>query len=225
VQHVKRHRTAVIIDRYPLWLDAVAQVMARSDVEVVGRTTSPDHVIDLILEHHPDVVVTEIDLGEPEIDPEGWIERIRGAVPGLKVIILSTCDDVGHIDAALAAGAAAYVVKTAHADDFAAAVRQAFTHSIYFSTVGVSASPSPARAGVDDTRGLTRRELEILQLVAEGHTNAQLAKMLWVTEQTVKFHLSNIYRKLDVANRTEASRWAQVQGLLPDPAASHANAI
>jgi DNA-binding CsgD family transcriptional regulator len=53
-----------------------------------------------------------------------------------------------------------------------------------------------------------------LRLVAEGHSNAQLARMLWVTEQTVKFHLSNIYRKLDVANRTEASRWAQIHGLL-----------
>ena len=63
--------------------------------------------------------------------------------------------------------------------------------------------------------GLTRRELEILTLVAEGHSNAQLARMLWVTEQTVKFHLSNIYRKLNVSNRTEASRWAQVHGLLP----------
>ena len=53
---------------------------------------------------------------------------------------------------------------------------------------------------------MTRRELEILQLVAEGYSNSQLAKMLWVTQQTVKFHLSNIYRKLDVVHRTEASR-------------------
>jgi DNA-binding CsgD family transcriptional regulator len=65
-----------------------------------------------------------------------------------------------------------------------------------------------------DDAGLTRRELEILKLVAEGDSNAQLAKMLWVTEQTVKFHLSNIYRKLGVSNRTEASRWAQLHGLL-----------
>jgi DNA-binding CsgD family transcriptional regulator len=72
---------------------------------------------------------------------------------------------------------------------------------------------------VDDSPGLTRRELEILRLVAEGHSNAQVARMLWVTEQTVKFHLSNIYRKLDVANRTEASRWAQRNGLLQDSAA------
>ena len=65
-----------------------------------------------------------------------------------------------------------------------------------------------------DEFGLTRRELEILQLVAEGDSNAQLAKMLWITEQTVKFHLSNIYRKLGVSNRTEAARWAQLHGLL-----------
>ena len=62
--------------------------------------------------------------------------------------------------------------------------------------------------------GLTKRELEILRLVASGSSNSQMAKLLWVTEQTVKFHLSNIYRKLDVANRTQASRWAQVNGLL-----------
>jgi DNA-binding CsgD family transcriptional regulator len=65
-----------------------------------------------------------------------------------------------------------------------------------------------------DVPELTKRELEILRLVSEGHSNSQLAKMLWVTEQTVKFHLSNIYRKLDVANRTEASRWAQVHGVI-----------
>jgi DNA-binding CsgD family transcriptional regulator len=78
--------------------------------------------------------------------------------------------------------------------------------------------PQPAAYGIDPSRsGLTRRELEILRLVAEGHSNAQLARMLWVTEQTVKFHLSNIYRKLDVGNRTEASRWAQLNGLLGQP--------
>ena len=68
---------------------------------------------------------------------------------------------------------------------------------------------------MESTADLTRREVEILRLVAEGHSNAQLARMLWVTEQTVKFHLSNVYRKLDVSNRTEASRWAQLNGLLP----------
>ena len=61
---------------------------------------------------------------------------------------------------------------------------------------------------------LTRRESEILRLVAEGKPNQQIAGDLWITEQTVKYHVSNIYRKLEVANRTEASRWAQLHGLL-----------
>jgi DNA-binding NarL/FixJ family response regulator len=130
--------------------------------------------------------------------------------------VLSAHHDTGHIDAALAAGASAYVLKTAHPDDVASAVRQAFDHSVFMSGAFPTA---PARAATESARrgtpgGLTRRELEILKLVAEGHSNAALARMLWVTEQTVKFHLSNIYRKLDVSNRTEASRWAQLNGLL-----------
>src|SRR5205807_6268420 len=75
--------------------------------------------------------------------------------------------------------------------------------------------PPVAAGDEDENVALTRREREILALVAEGHSNRDLARMLWVTEQTVKFHLSNIYRKLDVANRTEASRWAQLHDLLP----------
>ena len=70
-------------------------------------------------------------------------------------------------------------------------------------------------ASDDPLAALTRRELEILRLAAEGFSNAQIAKSLWVTEQTVKFHLSNIYRKVGVGNRTEASRWAQRHGVLP----------
>ena len=96
-----------------------------------------------------------------------------------------------------------------------AAIRQTFELSIYLARPAPVAPAEPAeRALPPDAPRLTRRELEILRLAADGHSNAQLARMLWVTEQTVKFHLSNIYRKLDVSNRTEASRWAQRHGLL-----------
>ena len=107
------------------------------------------------------------------------------------------------------------------ADDLASAIRQAFDHSIYLAR-GHNGKRQRARESIEEAWGLTRRELEILTLVAEGHSNAQLARMLWVTEQTVKFHLSNIYRKLNVANRTEASRWAQLHGILPDAPGTHA---
>ena len=108
------------------------------------------------------------------------------------------------------------VFKTAEQEDLASAIRQVFERSIYLAGEGIAPLPTlPDPQAESAARELTRRELEILRLVAEGYSNSQLAKMLWVTEQTVKFHLSNIYRKLDVANRTEASRWAQVHGLLP----------
>jgi DNA-binding CsgD family transcriptional regulator len=98
----------------------------------------------------------------------------------------------------------------------ASAVRQAFAHSVFTADSDLAAAVEPVAAPARKERpgGLTKRELEILKLVAEGHSNAGLARMLWVTEQTVKFHLSNVYRKLDVSNRTEASRWAQLNGLL-----------
>ena len=206
-------RTAVVLDQHPIWLEAARSILERIDVTVVGTTTDPDELLDLVSTHHPDVLITSIELDDPDVD---GIECLRRAVErqaSLRTIVLSEYDDTEHIDAALNAGAIAYVLKTAHPDDFAAAIRQSFEHSVFMA--GAHAPQSERTETMGDTRGLTRRELEILRLVAEGHSNAQLAKMLWVTEQTVKFHLSNIYRKLDVSNRTEAGRWAQVQGLLP----------
>ncbi len=154
-------------------------------------------------------------MAEGDIDGITCIAQAREAVPDLRVVVVSSLTSVEHIDRALAAGAAAYVVKTAHPDDLATAVRQAFQPSVYF--------PAPRVLGGGGSRTrrtcsrLTPREREILRLVAEGHSNATLAKMLWVTQQTVKFHLSNVYRKLGVSNRTEAARWAQLNGLLPPP--------
>ncbi len=208
-----KETTAVLLDPYPLWLEALEQVLARNNVEVVGRTTDPARAVSLVEELQPSVLVAE-----PGTDNLGAIREACERAPGLKAIVLSSTTDPAHIDAAFAAGAVAYVLKTAHQDDIRVAIRQAFEHSVFVPAptyAGNGGAATPVRAvATDAVAALTKRELEILQLVAEGHSNSQLARILWVTEQTVKFHLSNIYRKLDVANRTEASRWAQLNGLL-----------
>jgi DNA-binding NarL/FixJ family response regulator len=212
-------RTAVLVDQHPLWLDTVAQVVGRVNVEVVAKATSSSAALALVEELNPHLLITGIKMSDGEIDGLTLLRKARERDPELRAIVLSMYDDSQHIEAAFAAGAAAYVLKTAHPDDLTSAIRQAFDHSIYLA--GARPTVTPAPVPIDDSPGLTRRELEILQLVAEGHSNAELARMLWVTEQTVKFHLSNIYRKLNVANRTEASRWAQLRGLLasaPAPA-------
>jgi DNA-binding NarL/FixJ family response regulator len=205
-------RTAVLVDQYPLWLDTVEQLVSRVEVDVLAKETTTSGALAKLEELEPGLLITGIKMEEGEADGIALVRQATERYADLKAVVLSMYDDSQHIEAAFAAGAVAYVLKTAHPDDLTSTIRQAFEHSIYLA--GVRPMAAPPAAQLDDSPGLTRRELEILRLVAEGHSNAELARMLWVTEQTVKFHLSNIYRKLDVANRTEASRWAQVHGLL-----------
>lgn len=202
-------RHGVLFDSQPLWLDAVERVLAGIAIEVVGSTTSADEAFALVAEHRPELFVVGLSQDQEGVDT---IRRARDLSPGTRVVALATEDDAARVEAAFDAGATAYVLKTVHPADLASAVRQAFGNSVYFAGSPLRRRPQPAPE--PSNVALTRRETEILRLAAEGYSNGQLARMLWVTEQTVKFHLSNIYRKLDVSNRTEASRWAQVHGLL-----------
>ena len=205
-------RTAVVLDEQPLWLEAMEQLLDRVGMRVAGKTTDPREALELVVAHDPDVLLADYGVKSGDLDVIECLRRAHELRPELKTVVLSGTNEPHQIEAAFAAGASAFCVKTAAQDDLMAAIRQSFEVSIYLAH-SVSA---PRREPVvsSDVAELTPRELEILRLVAEGHSNARLAKMLWVTEQTVKFHLSNIYRKLDVANRTEASRWAQLHGLL-----------
>src|SRR5690242_8806877 len=206
-------RTAVVLDQQPLWLDAMEQLLKRAGVNIVGKTTEPAEALGLVEHHRPDILLTDYSVSDDELDAIECVRRAQEAHPELKTVVLSATDQPQQIQAAFAAGASVFCVKTADQEDLTAAIRQAFEASIYLAHSAAAAVPVEQDVAAE-TPELTRREFEILQLVAEGHSNSQLAKMLWVTEQTVKFHLSNIYRKLDVANRTEASRWAQIHGLL-----------
>jgi DNA-binding NarL/FixJ family response regulator len=216
-----QHRIAVLFDPHPLWLDAVESILRSIDVSVVGRTTTPEEALELVVEKEPDILICETETLSDGMSGSALIRACRERLGTLRVIVLGASRDHVDIDAAFDAGALAYAVKTAHPEDVAATVRQTFDHTIFLansaSTNGSAPSSRPPVAAggeVDEDVALTRREREILALVAEGHSNRELARMLWVTEQTVKFHLSNIYRKLDVANRTEASRWAHRNGLV-----------
>jgi DNA-binding NarL/FixJ family response regulator len=211
-------RTAVLFDPHPLWLEAVEGLLARLDVAVIEKTTRLEQALEAVERHHPDLLITEITTPDAA-DAGEAIRTAKATSPQLRVIVLSTHSEPRYVDVALAAGALAYVIKTAHREDLLTTIRQAFENSVFFARSGDLAAPSRAApAAADNGAGdLTKREVEILRLVAEGRSNSEVAKALWVTEQTVKFHLSNIYRKLNVANRTQASRWAQTRGLFAAP--------
>jgi DNA-binding NarL/FixJ family response regulator len=216
-------RSAVILDSQLLWLEAVECVLSRADVEVVGKATTAEEALSLLAEVRADVFVIGVSAGDRDFDGLRCLQLAQEVAPGVQCVVLSTASDPEQIHAVLEAGAVAYVFKSAHPDDLTSAVRQVFDHSVYLAQASVAlplrkvnndkvAHNDKVAPEVDE---LTNREREILRLMSEGHSNAQLASMLWITEQTVKFHLSNVYRKLNVANRTEAARWAQLQGLLP----------
>jgi DNA-binding NarL/FixJ family response regulator len=214
-------RSALVLDRHPLWLSQLARVLERSRFEVVGTTTSEARALRLLRQYQADVLVFE---PEACTSPcSRFLAAARSAAPTLRAVAVSAVDDPEAIRVTLESGAWAYVVKDADPQDVAAAVRQAFSQSIHLAgsawdrgvAAEVTAPPRPVGIGLSV---LTRREREILALATEGRSNAAIARELWVTEQTVKFHLSNIYRKLGVANRTAASRWAHEHGIETAPA-------
>ncbi|MFL6021627.1 MAG: LuxR C-terminal-related transcriptional regulator [Gaiellaceae bacterium] len=215
-------RTAVILDGHPLWVEALTRLLTELKVKVVGATASPVEALDLIAEHEPALFIAEYDALERSDEGLGLLRQAGSRDADLYSVVLATHDDPARIEDAFVAGASMYCVKTAATEDLASAIRQAFQRSIYHAGVRRRSEPTVIAVASEPAPALTKREIEILRLVAEGHSNSQLAQMLWVTEQTVKFHLSNIYRKLDVANRTEASRWAQRHGLLVETPAQSA---
>jgi DNA-binding NarL/FixJ family response regulator len=153
----------------------------------------------------PDVVLVD-DMREPE----HTLERVREAAahaPDAKALLLTLRMDEEWLDEAFSAGAHAVVCKSVHPVSLGTLLRE-----ISHGTFAMRHHSRSLPAAVADCP-LTSRELEILKLVAEGYTNGRVARELWVTEQTVKFHLSNTYRKLGVSNRTEASRYAHLNAL------------
>jgi DNA-binding NarL/FixJ family response regulator len=201
----------LIADDHPLTLQGIRRVLEDvEDIEVVGEAEYGSQVLPLIGQTNPDVVM--LDIRMPQLDGLACLDRIREHHPKVKVVMLSAYTDKDHIAAALKRGASAYIAKTVNPLDLASALRQAFDGTVYTTYV---AAESDSHAATD--LGLTEREISMLQAVARGLSNQAIGREYWVTEQTVKFHLGNIYRKLGVTNRTEATRYAYENGLLDSP--------
>jgi len=209
-------RTAVLLDPHPLWLGALQRVLGSIGIEVVATTSQPEEAVELVATHRPDILVAEMRTGNGALSGAQFVRAVRERVSAVRVVALAASANPSDIESAFQAGAVAYVLKSAHPEDVAATIRQTFDHSVFLPRVVVNDrthTPAPAE-DPEELSELTRREREILALVAQGFSNKDLARQLWVTEQTVKFHLSNVYRKLDVANRTEAAHWAYRHGLV-----------
>ena len=183
------------------------------DVEVVGVAANGAEAVTVAVDTSPDVVL--MDLSMPDVDGVEGTRRVLAASPKSVVVILTSFSERERIVDAIDAGAVGYLLKDADPDELLRGVRAAAAGDSPF-------SPRAARAlltiGVQRgaVEGLTRRERQVLVALCQGSANKQIARLLGISEKTVKAHLTNIFARVGVADRTQAVLWAQRHGLDTD---------
>jgi DNA-binding NarL/FixJ family response regulator len=194
----------VLADDHELVLEGLRSLIeAEPDMAVLAAAKDGGECVDAVRRHRPDVVVLDLEMG-----PMGGLqclETLRAEHPGVRVLVLTAYSDGESMRAALEGGASGFALKTEPPQQTVTSIRQVSRGQLVF--------PQAARrwllrshAPAEPTQP-TDRELEILALVSEGLTNAQIGRRLRVSDNTVKFHLQNVYLKLGVRNRTEAAAW------------------
>lgn len=204
----------VLIDDHGITREGTRHILERrGDIAVVGESDRGDDALDLVLAVEPDLVVLDIFLpGRSGIDV---CAELAARCPRARVLAFSAFGDPEYVEAMMAAGAAGYLLKTARAEMLVNAVRAVHSGSLVFD-VAVS---RPARRRAEDDLGasLTAREVEVVQLLAEGLSNQQLAGRLGISRRTVEGHLHHIFEKCGVSSRTEVLLFAQRHHLAPSP--------
>jgi len=212
----------VIAEDHTLVREGTREILEQQpDLRVVGEAADGPAAVELVSRLRPDVVL--LDLRLPELNGIEVTERLSATVPEAKVVILSAYDDEDYVIAALQAGAAGYLLKTVPGQELVQAVRAVHAGETVLQE-GLSRKLAQYWRQASGTRGgqwLSRRELEVLRLLAAGCTNKEIAARLAISLRTVEGHLGNIFSKLGVGSRTEAALYAVTHLLVPlqDPIA------
>jgi two-component system, NarL family, response regulator len=204
---VQTARVLVADDHPVVRAGLIALIRQQVDLEVTAEAENGERAVALYREHQPDVVL--MDLRMPVLDGVEAIRSITTEFPGAKILALSTYEGDGDIRRALEAGACGYLLKDMLLTDVLTAIRAVRR--------GERVIPLQVAAQLtkhSERSRLTERELEVLQLVARGLSNKQVADVIGRTEETVKIHLKNTYAKMGVADRTEAVTLALTRGLI-----------
>jgi DNA-binding NarL/FixJ family response regulator len=210
-QDQDRTSTAVrilIVDDHPAVRAGLAAViLAESDLAVVAQAENGDQAVGLYREHQPDVVL--MDLRMPVLGGVEAIQRITDEFPDARVLALTTYQGDADVRRALDAGARGYLLKHMLMTEVISAIR-----AVYAGEWVIPPAVAASLAQHRERTALTARELEVLELVAKGLSNKEMALAIGRTEETVKIHLKSIYAKLKVGHRTEAVRVALSRGLV-----------
>ena len=193
----------ILAEDQALMRDAVKMVFeGAEDLELVGEVANGHDLLPLLNQVEVDFVLLDVQL--PGIDGLRCLEVLAEHHPKVKVAMLSAVEDPQVIDSAFRRGASGYILKTVNPFDLPAAIRQIVEKTVIHLSTGAQEGAAPGAP----PGGLSEKEVAVLAELCHGHTNKQIAVTLWLSEQTVKFHLRNIYRKLGINSRTEALRYA-----------------
>ena len=203
----------LLADDHALVLQALRFALEpEPEIEIVGEARSGSEVLPRVGETEPDVIL--LDVRMPGLDGLQLLDRLGKQYPETKVVILSGADEPELAAEALRRGAKAFLGKGIDPAELAPVLLEVFEGAVLTESVGGGSSGAHA---VADEFELTAREVEILERVATGRSNKQIAQEFWLSEQTIKYHLTNVYRKLGVGSRTEAARFAYDHGLAGNP--------
>jgi two-component system response regulator NreC len=206
--------TIVLADDHAVVRSGLRMVLEReAGFEVVSEAGDADTAVRTVLGHKPSVLV--LDLNMPgELTSLEAIPRVAEVSPGTRVVVLTMQEDPEFARRALRAGAAGYVLKEAADDELVEAVRRVAAGGTYLNpSLGARlAAAPPEPAGPPDD--LTEREVEVLRLIALGHTNAEIASQLYLSVRTVESHRAHIQQKLGRATRAELVRYALDHGFV-----------
>jgi DNA-binding NarL/FixJ family response regulator len=211
----------VIADDQQLFREAIKTLLSvQTEFEVVGEAGNGHEAIKLVEEYHPEIVL--MDLRMPIMDGVQATRQITANYPGTHVVILTTFDDDNDLFDGLKAGAVGYLLKDISSDQLFEGIRSAARGEFFLlpsETAKIVAEFSRLSTTSEDAsfiqvENLTKREIEILKLVATGASNKDIADILVITEGTVKNHISNILGKMDVKDRLQAAVKARQKGLL-----------
>ena len=214
------HPTILLADDHPVVRQGLRLLLeTEPGFTVVGETGDGLEVVDLVERLRPDVLV--LDLMLPGLGGLEVTRRVHVQSPKTRIVILSMHGNVAYVAEALESGAAAYVLKRSTAGELVGAIRAALEGRQYLSapvsTEVVQQHRRQAGRALDPYDTLTRREREVLQLVAEGHTSAEIAARLGISPRTIEMHRRNLVRKLDLSGQAALVRYGVQRGLGPPP--------